>query len=70
MIVGEHMSEKVRTTLVLEGEVFQKLKQESHENISEFVNRILKRELFQTRRDLFGSLKGRISSKDKVEDEE
>ncbi len=64
------MHEKVRTTLVLEEQVFQKLKQESPEGISEFVNTLLKKELFGTRKDMFGSLKGRISAKDMIEDED
>ncbi|MEK6979177.1 MAG: hypothetical protein AABW86_03060 [Candidatus Micrarchaeota archaeon] len=64
------MSEKVRTTLVLEESVFQKLKQESDNNMSEFVNRILKKELFETRKSMFGALKGKISAKDMVEDED
>ena len=51
MLYGEHMA-KVRTTLVLEEDVFQKLKQEAEDNISEFVNRLLKKELFETRKDM------------------
>ena len=71
MLYGDHMPEKVRTTLVLEESVFQKLKQEAPpDNLSDFVNKLLKKELFEARRDLFGALKGRISAKDMVEDED
>lgn len=70
MLYGEHMEKKVRTTIVLEETLFQKLKQEAANNISEFVNKLLKKELFETRKDLFGALKGRISGKDMIEDED
>lgn len=64
------MSDKIRTTLVLEEIVFQKLKQEASSNLSEFVNTLLKRELFGTRKEMFGVMKGKLSAKDMIEDEE
>lgn len=62
-----HM-EKVRTTIVLESRVFKKLKQETGRNISAYINKVLKDSLFQ-KESLFGVLKGRISTKDIIEEE-
>jgi hypothetical protein len=60
--------EKVRTTIVLESRVFKKLKQETGRNISAYINKVLKDSLFQ-KESLFGVLKGRISTKDIIEEE-
>jgi len=55
---------KIRTTLVLEGVVLNKLKQKSEGNISELANKILKKALFSKGESMFGELKGVISTKD------
>jgi len=61
----------VRTTLVLENTVMQKLRQDFGTNISAAVNSILKERLFATPKDgLFGSMKGKFSAKDLVRDED
>jgi len=61
----------VRTTLVLENTVMQKLRQDFGNNISAAVNAILKERLFATPKDdLFGSMKGKISAKDLIRDED
>ena len=56
---------KVRTTLVLEEIVLEKLRQQS-KNISETVNAILKQEPFK-KKSMFGALKGVVSTKDLIE---
>ena len=56
---------KVRTTLVLEEIVLEKLRQSSN-NLSETVNAILKKELFKSK-SLAGFFKGRVSSKELLE---
>ncbi len=61
----------IRTTLVLENTVMQKLRQDFGTNISAAVNTILKERLFATPKDdLFGSMKGRFSAKDLIRDED
>ena len=65
------VGKKVRTTLVLEDAVMAKLRQDHGSNISAAVNLILKRELFEPKKDeLFGCLRGKISGKDLVKDED
>ena len=53
---------KVRTTLVLDAIVMEKLRQHT-QNISEFVNEALKEKLF-TKKSMFGGLKGKVSGND------
>ena len=60
--------EKVRTTVVLENNVLKKIKQEAGRNISAYINKILKDFLFKEE-SLFGILKGKISTKDIIEEE-
>ena len=58
------MSESVRTTLVLDVPVFEKLRQFGKRNISKTANELLAKELFKRRKSMFGVLKGRVSVKD------
>ena len=60
----------LRTTLVLDEAVMEKLRRVSPNNISGVVNELLKKELFGKGKSMFGSLKGRVSAKDMVEDED
>ena len=60
---------KTRTTLVLDEAVLKKLRQKSRDNISELANKILKETLFPKGKDMFGELKGLVSTKDIVEEE-
>jgi hypothetical protein len=53
----------------MEETVLEKLRQEGRGNISELVNRILKKELFGEKESLFGELKGVVSVKD-IEEED
>jgi len=63
MMYDNHMT-KIRTTLVLEEEVFRKLKQSSSGNMSKLANQILKKKLLEKKGSIFGILKGKISVKD------
>ena len=60
---------KVRTTLMLDELVVRKLQSETG-NMSAFVNRLLKKDLFGKTESMFGAFEGRISGKDKIEDED
>lgn len=60
---------KVRTTLVLDEAVVEKLRQSSEGNMSALANRILSNELFKKRKSMFGALKGKVSTKD-IEEKE
>lgn len=63
------MNMKVRTTLMLDEAVVQKLR-ESKLNMSGFVNDVVKKALFGKSESMFGAFSGRISGKDKIEDPE
>jgi len=54
---------------VLDEAVLKKLRQKSRGNISELANKILKETLFPKGKDMFGELKGLVSTKDIVEEE-
>ena len=61
----------MRTTLVLEDSVMAKLRQDFGSNISSAVNSILKDFLFKPKDDaLFGCLRGKVSGKDIIKDED
>ncbi len=60
---------KMRTTLMLDEVIVQKLRA-SVPNASGFVNEMLKKTLFGSRKTMLGAFKGRISGKDKIEDDE
>ncbi len=60
---------KVRMTLVLDDFVARKLRADA-DNMSELVNGLLRKELFGERKSMFGALRGKISGKDKVEDDD
>lgn len=60
----------IRITLCLDELIVNKLKQESPNNISASVNKYLYKELFENKDSLAGTLKGRISTKDIIRDED
>ncbi len=63
MIYGEHMAfGKVRTTLVLDQVIVEKIRQNT-KNMSEFVNQTLREKLF-TKKSMFGALKGKGVTKE------
>ncbi len=70
MFMVSAMAETVRTTLVLEKPVFEKLRQVGKRRMSATANRLLAKELFGKRKSMFGVLKGKISVKDIKEDAE
>ena len=61
---------KVRTTLVLDEPVFDKLRQLSPDNMSKLANQILAESLFNKRKSMAGALAGLVSVKDIPEDED
>lgn len=60
----------VRITLSLDEILVKKLRQISNGNISAFINKHLKKCLFEKKASMAGVLSGKISTKDIVEDEE
>ena len=60
----------IRITLTLDEVVVTKLREISPNNLSAFVNEQLYLCLFQKKSSLAGSLKGRISTKDIIRDED
>jgi len=60
---------KVRTTVMLDEVVLQKLQAEE-KNISAFINQALRRSLFGEKKSMFGAFKGRVSGADKIEDDD
>ena len=68
MHINIHM--KTRTTLMIDDFVLAKLRSRTG-NLSAFVNGLLKDSLFGKREEsMFGAFKGRISGKDKIEDDD
>ncbi len=59
---------KIRTTFVIELDLFEKLRQSFGRNMSAAVNALLRKELFGKKKSMFGALKGRVSVKDIIED--
>ncbi len=60
----------VRITLTLDEMVVKKLRELSPDNISAFVNAHLHKCLFQKRMSMAGALKGKVSTKDIIRDED
>ena len=61
---------KMRTTLVLDEAMVKKLRQKSRGNMSKLANEILKEALFQKGKSMFGELKGLVSTKDIIKEED
>ena len=60
---------KVRTTLVLDVPVVEKLRQQAGNNMSKLANQILAESLFKKRKSLAGALAGLVSVKDIQEED-
>ncbi len=59
---------KIRTTLVIEADLFEKLRQSFGKNMSAAVNALLRKELFGKKKSMFGAFRGKVSAKDRIED--
>ena len=60
---------KTRTALMMDESVLAKLRSRT-DNMSAFVNSLLRRELFGEEESMCGVLKGKVSGKDKIEDDD